>query len=124
MAINPDTWEELDPDELSYDHTVIPLQHHVSFGLNLVSRSFEFQADAFAQKLGYASLLRARLPLATVWRSGGIVYVRPYLEELATFLEENLSAMNTDPLYSAYHYSHPPFVERLAAIDELDKKED
>lgn len=70
-------------------HTVIPLQHLVSFGLNLVSRSFEFQvsclcytwalawvcvslwltlclsssiqADAFAKKLGYASPLRSGL---------------------------------------------------------------
>ena len=40
------------------------------------------------------------------------------------FQEENLSAMNTDPWYSAYHYSHPPLVERLAALDEPDKKED
>ncbi|KAF2574603.1 hypothetical protein F2Q70_00000054 [Brassica cretica] len=38
--------------------------------------------------------------------------------------EENLSAMNTDPLYSAYHYSHPPLVERLRAIDGQDKKTD
>ncbi|KAA8520674.1 hypothetical protein F0562_015054 [Nyssa sinensis] len=86
-----------------FQHTVIPLQHLVSFGLNLVSRSFEFQADAFAKKLGYAAPLRA-----------GLVKLQ----------EENLSAMNTDPWYSAYHYSHPPLVERLAALDEPDKKED
>ncbi|KAG5626680.1 hypothetical protein H5410_011898 [Solanum commersonii] len=84
-----------------FQHTVIPLQHLVSFGLNLVSRAFEFQADAFAKKLGYAAPLRA-----------GLVILQ----------EENLSAMNTDPWYSAYHYSHPPLVERLAAIDESDKK--
>ncbi|TYI00004.1 hypothetical protein ES332_A11G104100v1 [Gossypium tomentosum] len=86
-----------------FQHTVIPLQHLVSFGLNLVSRSFEFQADAFAKKLGYGSALRA-----------GLVKLQ----------EENLSAMNTDPWYSAYHYSHPPLVERLAAIDAADKKEE
>ncbi|XP_022757437.1 CAAX prenyl protease 1 homolog isoform X4 [Durio zibethinus] len=86
-----------------FQHTVTPIQHLVSFGLNLVSRSFEFQADAFAKKLGYGSALRA-----------GLVKLQ----------EENLSAMNTDPWYSAYHYSHPPLVERLAAIDEHDKKED
>ncbi|KAG6748144.1 hypothetical protein POTOM_048045 [Populus tomentosa] len=86
-----------------FQHTVIPLQHLVSFGLNLVSRSFEFQADAFAKKLGYGSALR-----------GGLVKLQ----------EENLSSMNTDPWYSAYHYSHPPLVERLAAIDESDKKAD
>uniref|UniRef100_A0A2P2M8T9 CAAX prenyl protease n=1 Tax=Rhizophora mucronata TaxID=61149 RepID=A0A2P2M8T9_RHIMU len=44
-----------------FQHTVIPVQHLVSFGLNLVSRSFEFQADAFAKNLGYASSLRAAL---------------------------------------------------------------
>ncbi|RYR23904.1 hypothetical protein Ahy_B02g057392 isoform D [Arachis hypogaea] len=85
-----------------FQHTVIPIQHLVSFGLNLVSRSFEFQADAFAKKLGYAAELR---------------------DALVKLQEENLSAMNTDPWYSAYHYSHPPLVERLAAIDKSDKKE-
>ncbi|KAL1540138.1 CAAX prenyl protease 1 [Salvia divinorum] len=86
-----------------FQHTVIPLQHIVSLLLNLVSRAFEFQADAFAKKLGYAVPLRA-----------GLIKLQ----------EENLSSMNTDPWYSAYHYSHPPLVERLAAIDELDKKTD
>ncbi|CAH2069234.1 unnamed protein product [Thlaspi arvense] len=88
---------------IAVQHTVIPLQHLVSFGLNLVSRAFEFQADAFAVNLGYAKDLR------------------PALVKLQ---EENLSAMNTDPLYSAYHYSHPPLVERLRAIDGQDKKTD
>jgi STE24 endopeptidase len=32
-------------------------------------------------------------------------------------------AVNTDKLYSAYHYSHPPLVERLAAIDAGMKKD-
>ncbi|KAL0846082.1 hypothetical protein Bca101_019328 [Brassica carinata] len=88
---------------IAVQHTVIPLQHLISFGLNLVSRAFEFQADAFAVNLGYAKDLR------------------PALVKLQ---EENLSAMNTDPLYSAYHYSHPPLVERLRAIDGQDKKTD
>ncbi|KAL6003942.1 CAAX prenyl protease 1 [Asimina triloba] len=62
-----------------------------------------FSADAFAKKLGYATELRA-----------GLVKLQ----------EENLSSMNTDPWYSAYHYSHPPLVERLAALDDSDKKKD
>ncbi|KAJ4956960.1 hypothetical protein NE237_013743 [Protea cynaroides] len=86
-----------------FQHTIIPLQHLISFGFNHVSRAFEFQADAFAQKLGYKEALRA-----------GLVKLQ----------EENLSSMNTDPWYSAYHYSHPPLVERLAALDESDKKSD
>lgn len=84
-----------------FQYTVMPIQHLVNFGLNLVSRAFEFQADAFAKKLGYGAALRA-----------GLVKLQ----------EENLSSMNTDPWYSAYHYSHPPLVERLAAIDR--EKED
>ncbi|KAF3796506.1 CAAX prenyl protease 1-like protein [Nymphaea thermarum] len=88
---------------VAVQHTVIPLQHLVSFVLNLVSRAFEFQADAFAKKLGFGAPLRA-----------GLVKLQ----------EENLSAMNTDPWYSAYHYSHPPLVERLAALDAPDKKAD
>ena len=35
---------------------------------------------------------------------------------------ENLGAMCPDPWYSTYHYSHPPLVERLGAMMELDKK--
>ncbi len=31
-------------------------------------------------------------------------------------------ALASDPLYSAYHYSHPPLVERLAALDAAGKK--
>jgi STE24 endopeptidase len=84
-----------------FQHTIMPLQHLVSFCLNLVSRAFEFQADAFARKLGYAVPLRA-----------GLIKLQ----------EENLSAMNTDPWYSAYHYSHPPLVERLQALDLATKK--
>ncbi|KAK3158732.1 hypothetical protein QOZ80_2AG0140890 [Eleusine coracana subsp. coracana] len=87
-----------------FQHTIIPLQHLLSFCLNLVSRAFEFQADAFAKNLGYSTELRAAL---------------------VKLQEENLSAMNTDPWYSAYHYSHPPLVERLQALEDSDsKKED
>ncbi|XP_073001231.1 CAAX prenyl protease 1 homolog [Typha latifolia] len=87
-----------------FQHTIMPLHKLLSFLLNLVSRAFEFQADAFAKKLGYREALQA-----------GLVNLQV----------ENLSAMNTDPWYSAYHYSHPPLVERLAALEESDsKKED
>ncbi|XP_061996154.1 CAAX prenyl protease 1 homolog isoform X2 [Rosa rugosa] len=51
-------------------------------------------------------------------------FARNLVSRAFEFQEENLSAMNTDPWYSAYHYSHPPLVERLAAIGETDKKTD
>jgi STE24 endopeptidase len=43
---------------------------------------------------------------------------------VSKFQEENLSAMNTDPWYSAYHYSHPPLVERLQALEDSDSKKE
>ncbi|CAI5496124.1 unnamed protein product [Closterium sp. Naga37s-1] len=123
-----------------------------------------FQADAFAVKMGYAPKLRSGLikmqeenlsamntdpwysayhcpschshplisppspchvPLCGVspCPTGG----EPIIYEHGP-LEENLSAMNTDPWYSAYHHSHPCLPERLATIDaeakRLGKKEE
>jgi STE24 endopeptidase len=31
--------------------------------------------------------------------------------------------MNTDPWYSSYHYSHPPLVERLQALEDPESEE-
>lgn len=41
---------------------------------------------------------------------------------LHTFPCHTQSAINVDKLYSTYHYTHPPVVERLQAIDGLMKK--
>jgi STE24 endopeptidase len=67
----------------------------------MVSRTFEFQADSFAISQGLGADLRMAL---------------------LKLEEENKSAMNVDPLYSSYHYSHPPLAERLKAIDSGLKK--
>ena len=69
--------------------------------INQLSRRFEFQADNFAVKLGHAPQLR---------------------EALKKLDSNNKSATNVDPWYSAYHYSHPPLLERLNAIDVASKK--
>eukprot|EP00735_Rhodelphis_limneticus_P003650 TRINITY_DN15143_c0_g1::TRINITY_DN15143_c0_g1_i1::g.30583::m.30583 TRINITY_DN15143_c0_g1::TRINITY_DN15143_c0_g1_i1::g.30583 ORF type:complete len:470 (+),score=80.87,sp/Q8RX88/FACE1_ARATH/54.33/4e-154,Peptidase_M48/PF01435.13/3e-52,DUF955/PF06114.8/6.5e+03,DUF955/PF06114.8/0.024,DUF955/PF06114.8/6.2e+02,SprT-like/PF10263.4/0.064,DUF4538/PF15061.1/3.1e+03,DUF4538/PF15061.1/0.049,Peptidase_M56/PF05569.6/1.5e+03,Peptidase_M56/PF05569.6/0.19,Peptidase_M43/PF05572.8/0.22,DUF3671/PF12420.3/0.75,DUF367 len=74
---------------------ISPIDHCLGFMMNLVSRRFEFQADAFANKLGYCSLLKS-----------GLVKLQ----------QENLSTMIPDPWYSTYHHSHPPLVERLGAL--------
>ncbi|KAL2892127.1 CAAX prenyl protease 1-like protein [Bienertia sinuspersici] len=117
---------------IAVQHTVIPLQHLVNFALNLVSRSFEFQVTLF--RLRYVSgspkrlLDHVSIKVFFVEQADAFAKNLGYSEELKAGLvklqEENLSAMNTDPWYSAYHYSHPPLVERLAALDEPDKKED
>lgn len=37
--------------------------------------------------------------------------------------EQNKASLNVDPLFSAYHHSHPHLVERLSAIDAALKKD-
>lgn len=79
-----------------------PLDELLSLGANVVSRAFEFQADRFGVGLGHGEELRAAL---------------------VTLDRENKGAPHVDPLYSAYHFSHPPLPERLGAIDaELKRR--
>ncbi|TMW67133.1 hypothetical protein Poli38472_012249 [Pythium oligandrum] len=87
---------------LLYSSTVwAPVDHLLSFLVTLNTRRNEFQADAFAVDLGHAPALQSGLTKLAI---------------------ENLSNMNPDHLYSAYHYSHPPLLERLNAITARDKK--
>jgi STE24 endopeptidase len=67
----------------------------VKYLMNVVTRKFEFQADAFAKQLGYASELSRSLLKLHI---------------------QNLSTMDADWLYASYHYSHPHLSERLKAI--------
>ncbi|KAJ3308973.1 CAAX prenyl protease 1 [Boothiomyces sp. JEL0838] len=72
-----------------------PVETLIGFFMNVLSRRDEFQADAFAKKLGRANDLKSGLIKLQI---------------------ENLSNMNPDPLYSVWHHSHPPLVQRLAAL--------
>jgi len=79
-----------------------PVQHVLSFVMNMLSRKHEFEADAYATKLGYATELK---------------------QALVNLQKENKGTMLPDALYSAYHHSHPPLLERLNAIDQSPHKE-
>ncbi|EEB08251.2 CAA Xprenyl protease [Schizosaccharomyces japonicus yFS275] len=72
-----------------------PLSALISFGNNLLSRSCEYQADAFAKRLGYGDALA---------------------EGLIRLHEDNMSPLDFDRWFSAYHHNHPPLLERLEAI--------
>ena len=78
-----------------------PVDKLLSFILTIVSRHNEFAADRFSVDLGMSRELQSGL-------------CKIHLE--------NLGAMNPDPWYSTYHYSHPPLVERLKAMMALDQK--
>ena len=63
--------------------------------MTVLSRRFEFQADKFGKDLGYA------FPLESA---------------LIKLHKDNLGFPVADQLYSTYHYSHPPIVERIQAL--------
>lgn len=77
-----------------------PLDEVLSFFMNMISRKFEYQADAFAVSLKYG---------------------KPLKEALVVLNKENRGPPNVDPLYAMYNFSHPSLVERLDAI-EVDMK--
>lgn len=72
-----------------------PYNELVGFLMTILSRKFEFQADDFAKKLDFAPRLQSAL---------------------IKLHKENLGFPASDPLYSSYHYSHPPLLERLRAL--------
>lgn len=62
-------------------------------------RRFEFEADDFAAQNAQASKL---------------------ISGLVKLYEENASTLTPDPLYSAFHYSHPPAAIRIAHLTAQD----
>jgi STE24 endopeptidase len=63
--------------------------------MNILSRRYDFQADEFAQKLGYSTELARSLIKLQI---------------------QNLSTMDADWMYASYHFSHPILSERLGAL--------
>ena len=80
-----------------------PYNELLTFLMNMFSRHNEFQADRFAFELKYEKELRAAL---------------------IKLNKDNLSFPVHDSLYSAWHHSHPPLLQRIAALKELARKKD
>lgn len=77
-----------------------PYNEVLSFCLTVLSRRFEFQADAFARNLGKAKDLYSAL---------------------IKLNKDNLGFPVSDWMFSMWHYSHPPLLERLQAL-KVDKQ--
>jgi len=84
---------------LLFNFLVSPLDSVLSCLMNILSRKHEFEADAYAKKLGYTEVLKSGLIKLQV---------------------KNLGNMNPDSLYSIWNYSHPPLVERLNALGKTE----
>jgi STE24 endopeptidase len=80
---------------LLFSDALAPMDAVIKLLMNILSRRFEFQADEFAQKLGYSEQLAKSLLKLQI---------------------QNLSTMDADWMYASYHYSHPILSERLQAL--------
>lgn len=78
-----------------------PIEQLVRLGMTMRSRKHEFQADEFAVVKGRGESLKS-----------GLIKIH----------KENKGELNPDPWYSWYHYSHPPLIERLRAVDAQESK--
>ena len=78
-----------------------PVDKILTFLVNANTRRNEFAADAYSKDLGYSKHLAAGLIKLQI---------------------ENKGNMVPDPLYSVYHFSHPPLVERLGPLESETKK--
>lgn len=81
---------------LLFSDALAPMDMVIKLLMNILSRRYEFQADAFANGLGYQTeLARALIRLQT----------------------QNLSTMDADWMFANYHFSHPILTERLKALN-------
>ncbi|KEG14953.1 CAAX prenyl protease 1 [Trypanosoma grayi] len=87
--------------EIFLSVVVEPLVQLLSYGVSLLSRRLEFQADRFAVESGFGPSLRKALIITQM---------------------ENKADLTPDSLYAALKYTHPPLNERIAAIDAEIKK--
>ncbi|GAA5836035.1 hypothetical protein JCM3766R1_005137 [Sporobolomyces carnicolor] len=76
-----------------------PLSAFLSFVTNTITRTLEYQADAFAVSLGNETAQNLKTALIGIH-------------------EKNLAVYQVDKIYSAYNHNHPTLVERLEALDK------
>lgn len=81
---------------LLFSDVLGPMDNVIKLLMNILSRRFEFQADAFANNLGYNTELARSLIKLQI---------------------QNLSTMDADWMFASYHFSHPILSERLKALN-------
>lgn len=76
-----------------------PYNKLLGFIMTLISRHFEYEADNFAKKQGYADKLKIGLVKLNI---------------------DNLGFPVHDELYSTFNHSHPTLIQRIKALDKTD----
>lgn len=83
-------------------YVLAPYNTLISFGMTILSRRFEYQADDFANGLGYSKDL-------------GKALVKLHID--------NLGFPIYDWMYSAWNHSHPTLLQRLERLKATQKKD-
>ncbi len=104
FVFNPEMSKALGAEQLAVHINLIafgllfaPVSMLSGLIMNLVSRKNEFEADAFAAETFSGKELATALKKLSV---------------------DNLSNLTPHPLYVFFHYSHPPMLERLKAMNQ------
>ncbi|CBX90409.1 similar to CaaX prenyl protease [Plenodomus lingam JN3] len=84
-----------------FNEILSPTDSILKLLMNMWTRKMEYEADAFAVKLGYTNELGSSLLKLQI---------------------QNLSSMDADWLYSSFHHSHPILTERLKAMNWVGEK--
>ena len=84
-----------------FSHLLTAVQLVLNFGQNYLTRSWEYQADAFAVDMDH----------------GDDLY-----NALVVLFKENKAKLDPDSLYEAYHHNHPSALPRLNALKKLQDK--
>lgn len=74
-----------------------PVSTATGLAMNAISRRFEFEADAYARET---------------------LAAQPLVTSLKKLSRKNLSNLTPHPAYVFVHYSHPPLVERIRALEQ------
>jgi STE24 endopeptidase len=80
-----------------------PISEFISIFMNVLSRRNEFEADAYASDTFNGTYLQSALKKLSV---------------------DNLSNLFPHPAYVFLHYSHPPLLQRLGALEGKTRKTD
>ena len=75
-----------------------PISMLLGIGTNLYSRSNEYEADTYARKHYQADKL---------------------ISSLKKLSKNNLSNLTPHPVYVFFHYSHPPLLQRIRALQNI-----
>lgn len=79
----------------------VPVSYIFNIISNKLTRTMEFQADAFTIEHNLDKFLQ---------------------EGLKKLIEKNLGDMDPDPIYSSFNNTHPSFIERIKALDDFKSK--